>query len=134
MKYLITIPMLLLAHINLLAQDTLNVAVNTTKTDSTLEIRVRVRIDSGWAVKANPEMNTCCFKRSIGYKYTEPIKEIGTLQGGLYYNRVIFVKSIPLKDLDYISNKDDFSGYIILIACKDGECLDPDTRKFKIKL
>lgn len=109
------------------AQDTLSVGVNTIKTDSNLEIRVRVKIAPEWYVQKDPDVKICCYKGS-----NEPVvKIISQMQEAGYTERMLLVVTIPLP---LLAGKRELSGSVVLVACKAGDCLEPDVRRFNIDL
>jgi len=107
---------------NLQAQDTLRVRVATVKTDTTYQVRIKVNIDSGWTIK-EPVIDICCFSNS-----RSAIRKIQHIGG--YEKQAIFVIHILLVDL----KDEELRGSIKLIACQGENCMEPDTRQFKIKL
>jgi len=113
---------LLLIH-TVKAQDTLRVSVGNIKTDTTFQVRIRVKIDTGWTIK-EPVIDICCFKNS-----RSAIRKIEHIGG--YDKLAVFVIHIPLVDL---IDKEYLDGSITLIPCKGEDCADQDTRHFKVKI
>lgn len=122
---------IILALIPCHAQDTLKVGVLSTKTDTTLEVRIQVRILSGWKVQNNPEIEICCCKSCDNPVIKPSITFSEDQQPGYYLRKVLFLISIPLRDL---KEKKSLSGSITLIAVKEEQMMEPDKRSFTIDL